>query len=79
MLRDYISGSKPRKPRILELGCQFCSHINILQQRLNNYAKRRTITNRLGKIGIAESKGDIISAVKRHLLAKTTSGTILCQ
>jgi hypothetical protein len=41
------------------------------------YGKRRKIpTDRLYEIGVRESNGDVISAVGRHLMVETTSGSV---
>ena len=74
----YLGVKNPRKPQILETGCQISSQINIHEQLLNGIRDRRKISiDSLYKIGVGESNGDIIFALGRHLAAKTTSGPIL--
>ena len=70
-------GQNPRKPQILEPECKFPAK----SMHSNNFwtaeHKRKISTDSVYKIRVGESSCDIISVLRRHLTAKTTSGPIL--
>ena len=72
------SGVKtPKNPKFWNRGAKFPAKSIHSNNVWTVWDRRKISTDSLYKVGVGESNGDVISALGRHLMPKTTSGSIL--